>query len=153
MFVFTVDAIRDAYRSYLPETAVVLEQLMTNPERLEALWPDTEATSIDYGVFERSRHTFTIPCEIGWSDAGSWRALEEMLPAVDGGHGIARAVLGLAAKDNVVHAPAHVVALLGVENLVIVESDGVLFVADKDRAQEVGRLVELAVQKGLDDIT
>jgi len=153
MFVFTVDAIRDAYRSYLPETAVVLEQLMTNPERLEALWPDTEATSIDYGVFERSRHTFTIPCEIGWSDAGSWRALEEMLPAVEGGHGIARATLALGAKDNVVHAPNHVVALLGVEDLVVVESDGVLFVANKDRAQEVGRLVELAVQKGLGDIT
>jgi mannose-1-phosphate guanylyltransferase len=153
MFVFTVDAIRDAYRSYLPETAVVLEQLMAYPERLEALWPDTEATSIDYGVFERSRHTFTIPCEIGWSDAGSWLALESMLPAVDGGHGIARAVLAHASRSCIVHAPGKVVALLGVDDLVVVESDGVVFVADKARAQEVGRLVELAVQKGLSDVT
>jgi mannose-1-phosphate guanylyltransferase len=152
MFVFTVDAVRDAYRAYLPETAVVLEQLMIDPTRLDVLWGETEATSIDYGIFERSRHIFTVPCDPGWSDVGSWRALEDFLPETEGGHGLARAVLAHQSRGCVVHAPDHVVALLGVEDLVVVESGGVILVAPKDRSQDVGRLVEMARQRQLDDL-
>ena len=68
MFVFTVDAIRDAIREHLPFTAMAMLDLARDPSQIEAAWPQMEATSIDYGIMERSRHILTVPCDPMWSD-------------------------------------------------------------------------------------
>ena len=100
-----------------------------------------EATSIDYGIMERSRHILTVPCDPQWSDLGAWTALDDILPAVEGGHGKAEAVLAVDSSDNTVFAPQKAVALVGVSDLVVVDTDDALLVMSKARAQDLRQLL------------
>ncbi len=149
MFCWTVDAIRDAYREYLPGTWAAMEHLAHDPHRLEELWETFDATSVDYGVMERSRGVLTVPGRFGWSDVGSWSALPEVVPATEGGWVLARECVALGAQGNVVHAPDRLVALLGVEDLVVVDTADALLVAHRDRAQDLKALLAEMERRGL----
>lgn len=142
MFCWTIDAIRDSYREYLPGTWAAMEELAHHPHRIEDLWSSFDATSIDYGVMERSRCVLVAPASFGWSDVGAWTALPEVMNGTDAGWLVAKETVVLDARGNIVHARGKLVALLGVSNLVVVDTPDVLMVADKERAQEVKRLTE-----------
>jgi len=141
MFVFTTDAIRDAYRAYLPRSAEALERIQHNPSLLREQWGELDATSIDYGIMERSRHILTVPADFGWSDMGTWGAAAEEMPRIPGGRGTAAHVVATDSQGNVVHVPEKLVALIGVKDLVIVDTEDALLVMDASRAQQVGDVV------------
>ncbi len=149
MFCWTVDAIRDAYREYLPSTWAAMEALAHKPDSIEDLWPRFDATSVDYGVMERSRGVLTVPADLGWSDVGAWTALPNVLPQGPGGAVVAKDVVVLEAKGNVVHAPEKLVALLGTEGLIVVDTPDVLLVARLDHAQQIRALNEELERRGL----
>jgi len=153
MFLFRADAIRDAFRSYLPGSAEALERIQQDPNVLEEQWGNLDATSIDYGVMERSRHLLTVPCEIGWSDMGSWHAAADEMPKVSGGRGIAAHVVSRDASGCVVHSPDKLVALLGVKDLVIVDTEDALLIMEADRAQQVGDIVRHLDEADLSQFT
>jgi len=153
MFVFTSDAIRDAYRSYLPKSAEALEKIQHQPDTLKDNWGNLDATSIDYGIMERSRHILTVPASFGWSDMGTWDAAAAQMPRVPGGRGMAAHVVVQDAQNCVVHAPDKLVALIGVQDLVIVDTDDALLVMDAGRSQQVGDLVRQLETDGLDEYT
>jgi mannose-1-phosphate guanylyltransferase len=150
MFCWTVDAIRDAYREYLPGTWAAMEALAHRPDSIEELWERFDATSVDYGVMERSRGVLTVPADLGWSDVGAWTALHEVLPSGPGGTVVASDRVVLDAEDNVVHSPEKLVALLGVEGLVVVDTPDVLLVGRLDRAQDIRALNEELQRRGLE---
>lgn len=149
MFCWTVDAIRDAYREYLPGTWAAMEALTHKPGAIEELWERFDATSVDYGVMERSRGVLTVPADLGWSDVGAWSALPEVLPSGPGGTIVARERLVMDASGNVVHSPGKLAALLGVEGLVVVDTPDVLFVGRLDRAQDIKTLNQELERRGL----
>ncbi len=150
MFCWTVNAIRDAYREYLPGTWAAMEALAHRPGDIEGLWERFDATSVDYGVMERSRGVLTVPASFGWSDMGAWTALPDVISASPEGCVVADATVSEDARGNVVHAPGKLAALLGVEGLVVVDTPDVLLVARLDRAQEVRSLIAELEQRGLD---
>ncbi len=153
MFVFSVGAIRDAFRHFLPATAEVLEEIQRRPDRLEALWAETDRISIDYGIMERSMHILTVPCDPGWTDVGSWESAGELLPEVEGGRGHAERVLAIESSGNVVHAPGKVVTLLGVDDLIVVDTGDALLVTRKGRGQQVRQLLDRVEAEALDQLT
>lgn len=153
MFVFSVGSVRDAFRHFLPATAVVLEELQRRPGRLAELWPETDRISIDYGIMERSLHLLTVPCDLGWTDLGSWDSAGELLPEVEGGRGVADAVVALDSSGNVVHAAGKTVALLGVDNLVVVDTGDALLVMRRGRGQQVRQLLDRLEAEGHDALT
>lgn len=150
MFVFTADALRDAFRQFLPKSWALLEELRHSPDKLAQLYPQLESTSIDYGIMERSPHVLTVPATLGWSDVGSWAAVEPHLPEVPGGRGLVQQSVGVDARGNVVHAPGKVVALLGVQDLVVVDTGDALLICRKDRAQDVRQVVDALEASDLD---
>ena len=141
MFVFTVDAIRDAIREHLPQTAMAMIELAGNASMLASVWETMDATSIDYGIMEQSRHILTVPCDPGWSDLGAWTALDTVLPSVEGGKGKAASVVAVDSVDCTVFAPSKTVALVGVSELVVVDTKDALLVMSKSRAQELRHVV------------
>jgi mannose-1-phosphate guanylyltransferase len=149
MFCWTVDAIRDAYREYLPGTWAAMEALTHKPGSIEDIWDRFDATSIDYGVMERSRGVLTVPADLGWSDVGAWSALPEVMQMGPGGAVVADEVIVIDAQDNVVHSPGKLAALLGVEGLVVVNTPDVLLVGRLDRAQDMRKLHEELERRGL----
>jgi mannose-1-phosphate guanylyltransferase len=147
-----VEAIRDAFRSYLPRSSEALERLAQNPDALNEEWGNLDATSIDYGIMERTRHILTVPCDPGWSDMGTWAAAGAAMPAVQGGRGHARSVIARDARGCTVHAPDKTVVLLGVENVVVVDTEDALLVMGANRSAQLGEVVRELSSNGDEDL-
>ena len=153
MFVFSVGAGRDAYRTHLPKTAEALERISRDPKAIQIEWGNLEATSIDYGIMERSRHILTIPLDVGWSDVGTWSAAGETMPDAPGGRGVAKAIVNRDSENCIIHAPGKTVAILGLEGIVVVDTPDALLVMSADRSQQVGDVVRQIEEMELDGVT
>jgi mannose-1-phosphate guanylyltransferase len=166
MFIWRADTLANALREHLPKTAAILEKIAAayGTNKFDAtfrkLYPKCENISIDYAVLEprsakgegQSR-IFCLPSNFGWNDLGSWTALHE--------HHTAKAKTGAArqlpawggfalnAENNYVHVPGKFVALVGVSNLVIVETEDALLVTTLDQSQDVGKVVKHLDEKKL----
>jgi mannose-1-phosphate guanylyltransferase len=98
--------------------------------------------SIDYAVMERTADAVMVPLDAGWSDIGSWSALWEVCAKDADGNVFKGDVLDQATRNTYVHADSRLVATVGVENLVIVETKDAVLVAHKDKVQDVKKIVE-----------
>jgi mannose-1-phosphate guanylyltransferase len=141
MFVFPVEVMRAAFAEHLPRSAAALDRLAEGTSTLAEIWGELEATSIDYAVMERMAGLLTIPCDVGWSDVGTWHSAAPLMPAAPGGRGRARHITAIDASGCVVHAPRKVVALLGVDDLVVVDTPDALLVMSRHRGQDVRQLI------------
>ena len=107
---------------------------------LAEVWEETDRTTIDYGILEKAKNVAVVPADIGWHDVGSWSRLAAVVQRSanwsSDGH------VDIGAGDNYAWAPGKVVALVGVEGLVVVDTPDALLVATKDRAEEVKEVVD-----------
>ena len=166
MFLWRADTLANALREHLPNSAPLLEKIAAAygtrkfAETFRKLYPKCENISVDYAILEprsakgegQSR-IFCLPSDFGWNDLGSWTALHEHHVAKaklsDGNPVSAAGSFALNAKNNYVHAPGKFVALVGVSNLVIVETDDALLVTTLDQSQDVGKVVKHLDEKKL----
>ncbi|MCB9746404.1 MAG: mannose-1-phosphate guanylyltransferase [Alphaproteobacteria bacterium] len=152
MFVFTVEAIRDAFRQHLPHTWTRLEALRHSPERLEELYGQLDRVSIDVGIMEKAGHVMTFPAALGWSDLGTWEALAEHLPEHALGRARVKHGVSVDARDNLVVAPDKVVALVGVEGLVVVDTGDALLIVPRAQVQRVREAIAALEAEGADEV-
>lgn len=158
MFFWRTKVILEAMRLHMPKTASLLDSLPPSRSkafgrRLAEIFPQCENLSIDYGVLERSKGVTALAAgDIGWNDVGSFNAVYELLPHdPDGNTGRGEALV-LESHGCFVDAPGKLVALLGVANLVVVDTPDALLITHRSRAQEVGRLVAAIEKQGRDDL-
>ena len=104
--------------------------------------------SIDYALMERTRHAAVVPAAIGWNDIGSWSALWEVGEKDGNGNVLRGDVFLEGVSDSLVRAESRMVAVIGVSNLLIVETPDAVLVADKSRAQEVKKVVDYLKANG-----
>ncbi len=97
--------------------------------------------SIDYALFERSAEVAVVPCDLGWSDIGSWTALSDLAPTDAGGNAVIGEALLVDASNCHIQSEGRMVGALGVKNLVIIDTPDALLVADRARVQEVRQIV------------
>ena len=159
MFLWRADTLANALREHLPNTAALLEKIAAAystrkfADTFRKLYPKCENISIDFAVLEprsargeAQSRIFCLPSDFGWNDLGSWTALHEHHAAKskpgDGSLVSASGSFALNAKNNYVHAPGKFVALVGVSNLVIVETEDALLVTTLDQSQDVGKVVK-----------
>jgi mannose-1-phosphate guanylyltransferase len=90
--------------------------------------------------------------DIDWNDVGSWNAVHDLLPKDANGNAAQTDALFVSASGNLVHAPGKLVALLGVDDLIVVETPDALLVARKDQAQRVGDVVKLLEKQKRDEL-
>jgi mannose-1-phosphate guanylyltransferase len=146
MFVWRVSAIIDAYREHLPKTAQALAALgeaIGSPRYesvLAEVWEETDRTTIDYGIAERAKNMAVVPADIGWQDVGSWSRLADIVGA--SARRSADEHIALDGVGNFVYVPGKTTVTIGVSDLIVVETDDVLFIAPKDRAEEVKGVVD-----------
>ncbi len=166
MFLWRADTLANALREHLPNTAPLLEKIAAAygtrkfADTFRKLYAKCENISVDYAILEpRSAkgvgrsNIFCLPADFGWNDLGSWTALHEHHVAkskpADSTPISASGSFALNAKNNYVHAPGKFVALVGVNNLVIVETDDALLVTTLDQSQDVGKVVKHLDEKKL----
>ncbi|MCG8609729.1 MAG: mannose-1-phosphate guanylyltransferase/mannose-6-phosphate isomerase [Pseudomonadales bacterium] len=103
--------------------------------------------SIDYAVMEKTEQAVVVPLDAGWSDVGSWSALWEIHDQDDHGNVCRGDVIIEDVNNSFIHSESRLVAAIGLDDHVIVETDDVVLVSDKSRVQDVKRLVEKVKQQ------
>jgi mannose-1-phosphate guanylyltransferase len=144
IFVFRADVMIAAVKRHLPTVADALFRSDLDQAAVDDRYPGLPNISLDYGVMERESAVAVVPVDCGWSDVGSWQAAWE-LGAKDGAGNVLAGVDGTVvdAQGNVVVAPAgKVIALIGVSDLVVVDTGDALLVMSRDRAQDVKKAVD-----------
>jgi mannose-1-phosphate guanylyltransferase len=158
MFFWRAGVLLDELRRNLPRTASLLAALPPFHDagflpKLREVFPLCENISIDYAVLEKAREVVGLPCpEIGWNDVGSWNAVYELLPRDAEGNVMPRDAISHAASGNYVDAGGKMVALIGVSNLIIIDTPDALLIADRNSAQQVGDIVKVLEKRGRDDL-
>lgn len=158
MFLWRVDVFLEALRELLPDVhapLVAIAACWGTPEGqrcLEELWPTVPEVTIDHGIMERASEVAVVPAEFGWADLGDWHGLAELL-ADDADDSVVLGCehLGLDTRATLIYGGRRLVVTLGVEDLVVVDTDDVLFVAHRSRAQDVREIVHQLERLGRQD--
>jgi len=149
MFFWKTSALLDALREYLPKTATLLASLPVFANRrfasrLKAVFPLCENISVDYAVLENAPHVSGFATDdFGWNDVGSWNAVYQLAAGDSFGNVVRGEALAHASSGNYVDAEGKLVALVGVKDLVIVDTPDALLIAHRSSAQEVGEIVKM----------
>ncbi len=148
VFVWQNATLLRAYQRYLPEIYSLLTSRAL--DRVDDVYADVPKETIDNGIMERADNVATIPATFPWSDLGSWAELWEVHAKDANGNAVGGTgrLLAVDTRDTMVYADGRVVATVGVENLVIVETPDALFVCSRDRAQDVKLIVRSLQQEG-----
>ena len=148
-FFFRADAVVQAFEKHLPEMAALLKAVVTSSpseeERIvRSAYEQVQSISIDHGVMERAERVRVIPGDFGWSDVGSWTTAWELAEKNAEGNAAKGATpVWIQARGNFVHAPTgKIVALIGVEDLVVVDTPDALLVMPRSKAQDVRAVVD-----------
>ena len=154
MFFWQTSVLLDALRQHLPKTASLLASLprFGSPrfaKNLGEAFPKCENISIDYAVLERAANVVGLPAgDIAWNDVGSWNAVYELHARDRAGNALRTHTIVQDSSGNYVDAAKKLVALLGVKDLIVVDTPDALLIADRGRAQQVGDLVKLLEKSG-----
>ena len=146
MFIWRADRLLGEFQRQMPESYDALMRIkdaLGTPEAQAALereWPNVRKVSVDYGIMEQAENVSVIPVEIGWSDIGSWGALLDVLPHDENGNVATGRLLARDARNCYVRSD-RTVAVIGAEDVVIVDTPDVLLVCPRSRAEEVRDLV------------
>ncbi len=149
MFFWRADVLLEQLRLHLPKTAAILAALPPFGARgfarkLADAFPLCENISIDFAVMEKAREVSGIPAaDFGWNDVGSWNAVYELMEQDGCGNVAAQDSVCLDARNNFVDARGKVVALVGVNDLIVVDTPDALLVARRSDAQRVGEIPKL----------
>lgn len=149
MFMFRARRYLEELQAFRPDILAACEQAMASikPDmqfvRIDAdAFAQCPAESIDYAVMEKTRDAVVLPLDAQWNDIGSWSALLAVQTRDADGNSFAGDVLSISTKNTLVRADGRLVALVGVEDLVVVETKDALLVAHRDKVQDVKAIVE-----------
>lgn len=159
MFIFRADTMVQALATHTPDLAALLTKLDDaaaagdEAAAIATLFPTAPSISIDYAVMEREPGLAVVRGDFGWSDVGSWESAWELSPKDGTNNAVPDHTILEDASGNLVHdlrtdGRTRVVALLGVHDLVVVETDDALLVMPRHRAQDVRAVVDTLKTKG-----
>lgn len=163
MFLWRSSRILDEIKEFMPGLAKGLARIQSSfksPEYERILaeeWTKLEAETIDYGIMEKAGRVVVLPADdLGWIDIGSWDRMFEIMESDESGNIVlSKTSLVIDSYRSLVlsdesHARDRLVALLGVEDLVVVDTGDVILVCRRDRAEEVRKIVKMLSDQGMD---
>jgi mannose-1-phosphate guanylyltransferase len=159
MFFFRAGAMVAAIEEHLPALAKGLAAIDAAAARgeeakeLAATFPTLPSISIDHGVMEKAKKLAVVPGSFGWNDVGSWESAWELAPKDEAGNALPEGGVTVDARGNLVRdlttlGTKRVYALVGVNDLVVVETDDAVLVIPRERAQDVRKVVEALKARG-----
>lgn len=156
IFIWRANAIMAAFAEYLPQLSQQLTEIAqsggpSNPDAFGQVWEQIQNVTIDYGIMERADRVAVIPVDIGWSDVGDWNTLTEIASRderlVQAQH------IGLTTSDTLIYSDSdRLIATIGLDNFLIVDTGDALLIAPRDRAQDVKKLVDELKRQGRTDV-
>jgi len=156
MFIWKVSTILEAIKQWLPDLYRGLLQIECaletdgEDEITEQVYREVAPISIDYGVMEKANDVLLLKGEIRWDDLGSWDALWEMSDKDEQGNALWRGgdFIGVDAGNSFIYSPRKLVALVGVEDLLVIETEDSLLICKRGSSQDVKTVVETIEARG-----
>jgi mannose-1-phosphate guanylyltransferase len=156
MFIWKASTLIENFQRFQPEMASQLRQIAdaggVRARAFRQLYPKFQKISIDYALMEKISNIYALPADIGWNDAGSWAVVYELGNKDAEKNVRPSASLSLDSHGNMVVSPKKYVVTVGVQNLVVVETDDALLVCARERSQEVGKAVQELERMGRHDL-
>lgn len=152
MFIWKIKTIRDAFIRLQPQIWQLVEAIRESWKKdgkyidISALYQQMPRQPVDIGILEKSDNIAVIPSDFGWSDVGGWKALYDVLQKDEEQNVFQKEHLTIDSSSNLVFSD-KMVSLIGVNDLVIIETDDAMLIADKNRSEEVKRLVQILNEK------
>ncbi|RAU44335.1 MULTISPECIES: mannose-1-phosphate guanylyltransferase/mannose-6-phosphate isomerase [unclassified Pseudomonas] len=159
MFCMRVDTLLQELETHAPDVLAAVRQCLphcTSKEGSNELQLELDATtfalapdiSIDYALMERSQKVAVVPCELGWSDIGSWQAIRELATADANGNQCNGQVVLHDVSNCYIDSKKRLVGGVGLDNLIIIDTPDALLIADADRTQEVKLIAQELKRQG-----
>jgi mannose-1-phosphate guanylyltransferase/mannose-6-phosphate isomerase len=157
MFLFRAKDMIEEIKEYMPSMhkgfSGISKALNTKKEAasLERIYPALEELSIDYGIMEKSKRVGMAVSEFPWSDIGNWSALDEIMDRDNNGNVLLGNMVGIDCRDSIFYTGKKLVAAIGVDNMVVVDTQDATLITPKDRVQEVKKLVTRLKHEGKEE--
>ncbi|MCA1645150.1 MAG: mannose-1-phosphate guanyltransferase, partial [Chloroflexi bacterium] len=152
VFVWNNGTLLEAYATHQPAIYAALTSAPLS--NIDRVYPSAPRETIDVGIMEPATNVATIPARFGWSDIGSWAELWELMPrGADGNVALgAGRMLSADSSRNLVFAEGRAVALVGVDDLVVIETADAVFVCPRERSQDVRQIVRQLQAEGASEL-
>jgi mannose-1-phosphate guanylyltransferase len=146
VFLFRADTFMDRLSRFLPEVDRRVRGSVRGGKkgfarRLREAYRGMPSISVDYGILEKEQGILTLPADLGWSDLGTWRSLHEFLGSAGGNVAFGDVIL-TDCRNTMVRTDGGVVAVLGMEDTVVIRSGNAVLVCPRSRSEDVKGLVE-----------
>jgi mannose-1-phosphate guanylyltransferase len=154
MFIWSVSSLAKAFSAHCPEMMALMDQLTDYAQRgeinagLEKTYPSLNKISVDYALMEKADNIVMACGTFFWDDVGSWTALEGHFPQDESGNTLIGECEQVDSSNNIIYSKDRVTAVVGADNLIVVQAEGVTLVCPKDRAQDIKKMVAALREKG-----
>ena len=154
MFIWSVPTLHAAFKAHCPVMCTLMDELTDYAskgqiiEGMAKTYPTLEKISIDYALMEKADNIVMACGTFYWDDVGSWPALESHFPQDDCGNTMIGECEQIDSKNNIIYSKGHITAVIGAEDLIVVQAEGVTLVCPKDRAQDIKQMVVALREKG-----
>lgn len=154
MFLWKASAILQKIKELLPDIYVCLKEIgdglgtMQETQILRKVYPTIPKMSIDYGIMERTKEVIVLEGDFGWSDVGSWDALESLYEKDNENNICYGNCLALDTQNTILYSPKKLVASLGIQDLILVDTEDAILICHKDKAQDVKKIVDQLARDG-----
>jgi mannose-1-phosphate guanylyltransferase len=148
MFIWKASVLLEQYKVFLPDMYECLMNISEavgteyEAEIVEQEYAKIDGISIDYGILEKSNAVYVMETNFTWDDIGSWTALERYLKQDDNGNSTKGIVKTLDSRNCILYGDKRLIAAVGVEDLIVVETEDVILVCKKDRDQDIKQLLK-----------
>ena len=148
MFIWKASTILKEFEKFLPDVYADLQKIaaamLTDDEFnvIEEVYPKITSISIDYGIMEKADNVYVVPGEFGWNDVGSFDMLGVLHDADENGNIKIGSQINLDTKNCITYSSGRLLATIGLENIVVIETGDAVLVCDKSKVQDVKKVVE-----------
>ena len=157
MFIWRADVILDEIKNLMPdlyEGLVEIENSLTSPnfkEQLKSVYAQLKKISIDYGIMEKSSKVFLTKGTFNWSDVGSWEEVYQLSEKNDAGNASIGNVYTNMVNDSYIYSPNKVTAVIGLDNVIVINHEDTVLICRRDKAQDVKEIVDYLKMNKMDE--
>jgi mannose-1-phosphate guanylyltransferase len=158
MFIWKASTILENFKRFLPniyEDLLKIADSMRTPEEYDVIntvYPLIQSISIDYGIMERSTDVYVVPGEFGWNDVGSFDMLGVLHEADEQGNVKVGEQVNIDTTNCITFSNGRLIATIGLDNVVVIETKDAVLVCDKARVQDVKKVVDLLKESGKNEL-
>ncbi|KPU43706.1 mannose-1-phosphate guanylyltransferase 1 [Oxobacter pfennigii] len=156
MFIWHVDTIMKNFEIHMPKLfdgILNIEKAIGTGNQNHAIKEEfikLDSISIDYGIMEKAKNIYVLPCQFGWDDVGSWTSLERLDNCDDEGNVLKGNVISLDTHRCIVKGSGKLIATVGIDDLIVVETEDAILICKKDKAQDIKQLIGEMKELSLD---